>query len=113
MLPPTDPILAAALANGKGNPDSAAAAIMAQTTLTSPDARRRFGELMFTLETCRHPLTDSQVSSCERYAAELRYLLRQVLYARSPIGAKLIDDLAYWKLEDLEQRMVEAARGHE
>lgn len=39
--------------------------------LTAPDARRRFSELMFTLETCRHPLTDAQVSTCERYAAAL------------------------------------------
>jgi len=46
-------------------PDETAAA------LTDADARRRFGELMFTLETCRHPLTDAQVASCERYAAAL------------------------------------------
>ena len=39
--------------------------------LTRPDARRRFAELMFTLETCRHPLTDAQVTSCERYASAL------------------------------------------
>jgi hypothetical protein len=39
--------------------------------LTDPDARRRFSELMFTLEMCRHPLTAAQVSSCERYAAAL------------------------------------------
>ena len=39
--------------------------------LTGSDTRRRFAELMFTLETCRHPLTDAQVTSCERYAAAL------------------------------------------
>ena len=39
-LPATNPILQAALAYGKGNPDSAAAAIMRQTTLASADARR-------------------------------------------------------------------------
>ncbi len=39
--------------------------------LTDPAARRRFGELMFTLETCRHPLTSAQITSCERYAAAL------------------------------------------
>jgi hypothetical protein len=39
-LPATDPILQAALAYGKGNPDSAAAAIISQTTLASADARR-------------------------------------------------------------------------
>jgi hypothetical protein len=39
-LPATDPILQAALSYGKGNPDSAAAAIIAQTTLVNADARR-------------------------------------------------------------------------
>lgn len=39
-LPATNPILQAALAYGKGNPDSAAAAIVQQTTLTSADSRR-------------------------------------------------------------------------
>jgi hypothetical protein len=39
-LPPTSAILSAALAYGKGNPDSAAAAIIRQTTLTNADARR-------------------------------------------------------------------------
>ncbi len=53
--------------------------------LTSPDARRRFGELMFTLETCRHPLTDSQVSSCERYAAALGSSPEQVRVLREAI----------------------------
>jgi hypothetical protein len=39
-LPATNPILQAALSYGKGSPDSAAAAIMSQTTLASADARR-------------------------------------------------------------------------
>jgi hypothetical protein len=39
--------------------------------LAPEDTRRRFAELMFTLETCRHPLTDAQVAVCERYAAAL------------------------------------------
>jgi hypothetical protein len=39
--------------------------------LARADTRRRFAELMFTLETCRHPLTDAQVASCERYADAL------------------------------------------
>jgi hypothetical protein len=39
-LPATNPILRAALAYGQGDPDSAAAAIVAQTSLTSADARR-------------------------------------------------------------------------
>jgi hypothetical protein len=33
--------------------------------------RRRFHELLVTLESCRHPLTDGQVSSVEAYAAAL------------------------------------------
>ena len=43
------------------------------TAARLPDAgaRRRFGELMFTLETCRHPLSAAQVESCEAYAAAL------------------------------------------
>jgi hypothetical protein len=53
--------------------------------LTDPDARRRFGELMFTLETCRHPLTDAQVSSCERYAAALGSSPEQVEVLRTAI----------------------------
>jgi len=39
-LPATNPILVAALAYGKGDPDSAAAAIVAQTTLVSQEGRR-------------------------------------------------------------------------
>jgi Peptidase S46 len=39
-LPPSSPALAAALAYGRGNPDSAAAAIVAQTSLTNSDTRR-------------------------------------------------------------------------
>ncbi|HET9425036.1 MAG TPA: S46 family peptidase [Gemmatimonadaceae bacterium] len=39
-LPASHPILRAALAYGKGNPDSAAAAIVAQTSLVNADARR-------------------------------------------------------------------------
>ena len=50
-----------------------AAAAPAETAgrLTDAAARRRFGELMFTLETCRHPLSAAQVDSCESYAAAL------------------------------------------
>ena len=39
-LPPTNPVLVAALAYGKGDPDSAAAALMSQTILASSEARR-------------------------------------------------------------------------
>ena len=53
--------------------------------LTGPAARRRFAELTFTLETCRHPLTDAQVSSCERYAAALGSSPEQVRVLRTAI----------------------------
>ena len=53
--------------------------------LTSSDARRRFSELMFTLETCRHPLTDAQVSTCERYAAALGSSPEEVRVLRTAI----------------------------
>src|SRR6476619_3861655 len=53
--------------------------------LTSPDARRRFSELMFTLETCRHPLTDAQVGTCERYAAALGSSPEEVRVLRTAI----------------------------
>jgi hypothetical protein len=39
-LPATNPVLKAALAYGAGNPDSAAAVIMRQTTLATPEGRR-------------------------------------------------------------------------
>jgi hypothetical protein len=53
--------------------------------LTAPDARRRFAELMFTLETCRHPLTEAQVASCERYADALGSTPEQVQVLRTAI----------------------------
>jgi hypothetical protein len=43
-LPATDPILKAALAYGAGNPDSAAAAILRQTTLADATTRKRLLE---------------------------------------------------------------------
>jgi len=39
--------------------------------VTDPVARRRFYEVLVTLETCRHPLLDDQVSSVEAYAAAI------------------------------------------
>ena len=39
--------------------------------LTDPGARRRFAEVMFTLEMCRHPMADAQVARCEAYSAAL------------------------------------------
>jgi hypothetical protein len=53
--------------------------------LTGTDVRRRFAELMFTLETCRHPLTDAQVSSCETYAAALGSSPEEVEVLRTAI----------------------------
>jgi hypothetical protein len=53
--------------------------------LTAPAARRRFSELMFTLETCRHPLTDAQVGSCERYAEILGSSPEEVRVLRTAI----------------------------
>jgi hypothetical protein len=53
--------------------------------LTDPDARRRFGELMFTLESCRHPLTDAQVSRCETYAGALGSSPAEVAILRTAI----------------------------
>jgi hypothetical protein len=56
-LPPTDPTLVAALAYGKGNPDSAAATIMAQTTLPNADARRALlGASLASLAVSKDPL---------------------------------------------------------
>ena len=39
--------------------------------LGDPAARRRFHELMFAVEQCRHPLTTTQVARSEAYAAAL------------------------------------------
>ena len=56
-LPPTDPILVAALAYGKGVPDTAAAAIITQTALANADARRALlGASMASLSVSRDPL---------------------------------------------------------
>jgi hypothetical protein len=55
------------------------------TRLSDPAARRRFTELLFTLETCRHPLTDAQVSRCEAYSAALGSSPEQVQILRTSI----------------------------
>lgn len=54
VAPPTDPAATAA-------------------AITDPAARRRFHEVLFTLEQCRHPLTDTQVSRVEEYADALGF----------------------------------------
>ncbi|MFM8303046.1 MAG: hypothetical protein ACKOA9_01920 [Actinomycetota bacterium] len=46
-------------------PDEVAAA------LVDPGARRRFHEVLFTVEMCRHPLTRAQVDRAEEYAGAL------------------------------------------
>jgi hypothetical protein len=53
--------------------------------LTSANARRRFAELLFTLETCRHPLSDAQVTSCEQYADALGSSPEEVRVLRTAI----------------------------
>jgi hypothetical protein len=56
-LPATNAVLAAALAYGHGNPDSAAAAIVAQTSLTNTDARRALlNASLATLSVSKDPL---------------------------------------------------------
>jgi Peptidase S46 len=56
-LAPSDPILIAALAYGKGNPDSAAAGIIALTALANPDARRALlGASTASLSVSKDPL---------------------------------------------------------
>ncbi len=72
-LPPTDPALVAALAYGKGNPDSAAAAIMGQTTLANPDARRALlGASAASLAVSKDPLIRlaRMIDPVNRHAAE-------------------------------------------
>ena len=39
--------------------------------LPDPGARRRFAEVLFTLEMCRHPLNAALVTRCEEYSAAL------------------------------------------
>lgn len=46
-------------------PDATAAAVV------DPAARRRFHEVLFTVEMCRHPLTPAQVDRVEAYAGAL------------------------------------------
>ena len=53
--------------------------------LTTEGARRRFAEVMFTLEMCRHPLTDAQVTRCESYSAVLGSSPEEVSIFRTAI----------------------------
>lgn len=56
-------------------------------SVTDPVARRRFYELLVTLEMCRHPLHDDQVRRVEQYAAALGMSPRDLQIFRD-----LIDD---------------------
>ena len=42
---------------------------------------------------------------------QTNHLLRQVFYARNPLGLKFCDELAYWHLDDLEQELVQLLEG--
>jgi hypothetical protein len=55
--------------------------------LAGAGARRRFAEVMFTLEMCRHPMTDGQVARCEAYSEALGSSPEEVEVFR-----RLIDD---------------------
>lgn len=46
--------------------------------VTDPVARRRFYEVLVTLEICRHPLNDDQVTRVEEYAAALGLTPREL-----------------------------------
>jgi len=43
------------------------------SAVTDPVARRRFHEVLLTLEVCRHPMTPAQVDRVEEYAAALEF----------------------------------------
>ena len=53
--------------------------------LAGPAVRRRFAEVMFTLEMCRHPESDAQVSRCEAYSAALGSSPEEVAIIRTAI----------------------------
>ena len=71
-------------ATGGLGPDELAAAV------TDPVARRRFYEILVTLEMCRHPLDDAQVSRVEQYSAAIGLAPRELEIFRDLIdqGAK-------------------------
>ena len=58
--------------------------------VTDPVARRRFYEILVTLEMCRHPLDDDQVANVESYAAAVGLTPRELEIFRDLIdqGAK-------------------------
>jgi len=46
-----------------------------------------------------------QIAGLDAKLTEARHLLRQVFYARCPLGTKFCDELENWKLDDLEQQI--------
>ena len=50
-----------------------------------PGARRRFAEVMFAIEMCRHPLTEAQVGRCEAYSQALGWSPEEVVLFRESI----------------------------
>lgn len=60
-------------------PDETAAAI------DDAAARRRFAEVMFAIEMCRHPLTEAQVDRCDAYSAALGSTPSEVQLLRESI----------------------------
>jgi hypothetical protein len=60
-------------------PDDVAAQV------TDPGARRRFAEVMFALEMCRHPQSDAQVGRCEAYSAALGSSPEEVQIIRTAV----------------------------
>ena len=92
-LPATDPILVAALAYGKGNPDSAAAAIIAQTTLANPDARRALlGASVASLAVSKDPLIRlaRMIDPVNRRAAERAARLDATISANAALIGQAI-----------------------
>ena len=52
------------------------------TVVTDPEARRRFKELMVTLELCRHPESPAQIARVEEYAGALDEMDESMVIAR-------------------------------
>jgi len=59
-------------------------------SLTERDARRRFQELLVAVEMCRHPLSDTQVTRVEEYAAALDVSMDELAIFRDlvDVGAR-------------------------
>ena len=55
--------------------------------VTDPAARRRFHEILFTLEACRHPLGEAQIDRAEAYADALGFAGPDVVLFRTAVVA--------------------------